>query len=119
MNSFFERLRKAFSSSSLIVIIRGIEDSLHRLFNRITDYRVMFLFGFQHTFHKGLMFLFSFDKIPHEIPNFFQTLIGEIKKHFANFRDFHCLHDKMINGRGFIVNYKISSEFGENKDEGR
>ena len=29
------------------------------------------------------------------------------------------LADSLTYNRGFIVNYKISSEFGENKDEGR
>jgi len=102
--SFFARLRKAFSSSSLIVIIRGIEDRLHRLFNRVAYYRIMLLLGFQHSLHKGVMFLLPFKKKAYKISDFLQTIFRQLIKHLVNLGNFHRLHIKILNRKYLIVN---------------
>src|SRR5208337_333824 len=84
-SSFFDFLRKGFSSSSLfIVVVRRVKDRVNSFLGGITDYRVTFLLGFQYTTYESLTSFFPIGQIIRKCPQFMQSRLGEYRKHFFN-----------------------------------
>lgn len=103
-NSFFERLLKALSSSSLIVLIRGVHYRLHCLFNRIAYHCVGVLFSLQHPFHQRLAPAFPVHQIGGKISYLMQRLLRKQPEHLINIGYLYGLHNKMINNKPVYVN---------------
>src|SRR5208283_5702772 len=79
--SFFDFLRKGFSSSSLfIVVVRGVKDRLNSFLSGIADYRVMFLFGFQYATYESFTSFFPIGQIISKCPQFMQSRLGQYRK---------------------------------------
>ena len=97
--------RNGFLVKSLYNLLLKFSDGFHKNIHRLKLYR-RFLFTLKHPFHKSLMFLLHIEKIPYEVPDFFNTFFRELEEHFVNFRYFHCLHDTMIICGCFFVNSK-------------
>ena|SRR3989338_11323686 len=92
-------------SSSSLIVIRCVENGIHCLFYRITDYSRL-LFRLKHPFYKCSMLLLFFKEIAHIISDLLNFLLRELENHLINIRYFHSLHIEMIKNKRYYVNTK-------------
>ncbi len=110
--SFFDFLRKDFSSSSLFfVIIRSIINSLHCLFHGVADYRIMFLFRLQHPLYQFLTPPLPIGKIVNKCPDLMQGCFRKHRKHFFDMVYFAncCIHKNIIAQAMSKISQKMKS----------
>lgn len=119
--SFFDFLRKGFSSSSLIIVIRRIVNGLHCFFNRIADYRIRIFFSFSYPLNKRLASSFPVGKIECKISYLVKGWFGEVKKNFLDLFNFlnGRFHDLIIANIEIQNKGKIYSSLQKCKMRGR
>lgn len=101
--SFEDVFINSFLGKSLNKSLLKFSYGFHNLIYRLKFHIRLFL-GFAHSFDKGFMLFFLFDKITDKIHNFLLPVFREFEKHRIYFIYFRCFHNKMINKGELYVN---------------